>query len=81
MDHETPKYFAEHIKDDQRNFDRQDTRFTTIEATLKRIEDKLTPIANTYDTAGQMWKWVMALAVLLSIISGTVVAIMKISGK
>ena len=68
------EHFREHEDSDRRNFD-------AINATLTRIENTLKPISETYDTASTLWRWVMALAVLVSIVVGIVVGIMKIGGK
>ena len=68
------EHFLDHEKSDQRNFD-------SINDSLKRIEKTLEPISKTYDTAGTLWKWLMALAVLLSIAVGIITGLMKITGK
>lgn len=74
LDDAKPHWMRDHEEADQRNFD-------DINAALRRIEDKLTPIAEMYTTAGTLWKWVMAFSVLVSVIIGIIVGITKLTGK
>ena len=49
-------------------------RFAGMAASLKSIDAKLEPIAETYETASRMGKWVTALAVFISIALGIILS-------
>ena len=55
------KLFAVHVQEDADNF-------KAIREALERIDNKLTPMAETYGAASRMGKWVMGLLVFISII-------------
>lgn len=40
--------------------------------TLKKIDEKLEPISETYRTVGRMAKWLMATMVFLSVLGGVI---------
>lgn len=56
---------------------RQDDRITALEDGQKHIIDLLTPISRTYTTATVMGKWLMALAVFISISIGVLLSLQK----
>jgi hypothetical protein len=49
--------------------------------TMKSIDGKIEPIADTYKTVGTVAKWFMALMVFLSVLGGTIIAWTKIFNK
>lgn len=62
-----------------------DERLTKLEnnqhefaESLKRIEELLRPIAETYSTASNLMKWMMGGAVFVSIIIGSILGLLKI---
>ena len=52
-------------------------QFALLNATLKRIEDKLDPMVEVYQTAGKLWKWAMGVALLVSLITGSIWAVVQ----
>lgn len=65
---ETPEWFLAHEKSDRQNFD-------DIRNALQRIEVKLDPIYDNYNTATKMGKWLMGVAVFGSVILGLILSI------
>ena len=43
----------------------------------KNMEEKLNPISDNYDAAGKVGKWIMVLLLAISLISGTIWAIVQ----
>lgn len=56
-------------------------RIERLEDSLGRIENLLEPISETYTTVSRMGKWLMAGAVFVSIIVGSVLGVLKIFGR
>jgi len=54
-----------HEVDDAKNF-------AALHETLKRIEDKLDPIADTYKTISRLGRWVMVSAVFIATVLGAI---------
>lgn len=57
---------------------RQDDRISALEDGQKEILELLRPISETYRTASMLGKWVMALAVFISIAIGIIVSLRDI---
>ena len=62
------KLFAVHVQEDADNF-------KAIREALERIDNKLTPIADSYMAATTMCKWIMGFLVFVSIIVGIIAAL------
>lgn len=68
MNEAKPQWMTYHEEDENR-------RFSEFAATLKRIEEKLDPISETYRTASLITKWIMSALIATGIIVGIVVSI------
>lgn len=55
-----------------------DAKFDALAATLRSIDAKLTPIADTYATVTSLGKWGMATLVSLSLVVGIIYALYEI---
>jgi hypothetical protein len=69
-----PHWMTDHEASDER-------RFTSIDAALKRIEDKLDPVSEAYSTASTLGKWLMGAAVFISVLLGIVMSVRTIFNK
>ncbi len=71
---EKPAWMIEHEQNDRFNFD-------LMQASLSRIEATLKPISETYTTASLLGKWLVASAVFVSIIVGTILSLKSLLGR
>ena len=62
---------TQHLADDK-------VKFEALQETLNKIDAKLEPISNTYKTVGTLGSWLMPLLVALSLVAGTIWAVVEI---
>jgi hypothetical protein len=63
--------------ENQKHFDDMGAQLQNVFGTLKNIENKLEPMAINYQAANKLGKWVMVILLAISLITGSLWAIIS----